>query len=143
MNLVVQNTPPTQMYSLDSPSTDKNNEIMFSIRESDIGRMLAALSELEKVTRFLKTPNEGLDLPLDIRGARFQRRVWEALSTVRIGAVITYAALARRIGQPDAIPAVASACANSPLAIAISCQRVVRTNDDLAGYSWGMRSKRT
>jgi hypothetical protein len=75
VNLVVQNTPPTQTYCLDSPSTDKNNEIMFSIRESDIGRMLAALSELEKVTRFLRTPNEGLDLPLDIPGARFQRHV--------------------------------------------------------------------
>ena len=78
------------------------------------------------------TQRYSLDSPLDIRGARFQRRVWEALNTVRIGAVITYAALARRIGQPDAIPAVANACANSPLAIAISCHRVVRTNDALA-----------
>ena len=77
--------------------------------------------------------DEGLDLPLHIRGAQFQRRVWEALSTVRIGAVITYAALSRRIGQPDAISAVANACANSPFAIAISCQRVVRTNRRL-GY---------
>ena len=89
------------------------------------------------------TQRYSLDSPLDIRGARFQRRVWEALNTVRIGAVITYAALARRIGQPDAIPAVANACANSPLAIAISCHRVVRTNDALAGYGWGMKPKRT
>ena len=85
-------------------------------------------------TYSLDSPNgivfsdEGLDLLLDIRGARFQRRVWEALSTVRMGAVITYAALARRIGQPGAISAVANACANSPFAIAISWQRVVRTN---------------
>jgi O-6-methylguanine DNA methyltransferase len=88
---------------------------------------------LENPERF-NSPNgivfsdEGLDLLLDIRRARFQRHVWEALSTVRIGAVITYAALARRIGQPDAIFAVANACANSPFAIAISWQRVVRTN---------------
>lgn len=143
MNLVIKDTPPTQMYSLDSPSTDKNNGIMFSTGESDIGRTPVARSDLEKVAHFIKTPNEGLNLPFDIRGARFQRRVWEALSTVRIGAVITYAALARRIGQPDAIPAVADACANSPLAIAISCYRVVRTNDALAGYGWGMKPKRT
>jgi O-6-methylguanine DNA methyltransferase len=142
MNLVIKNTPPTQTYSLDSPSTDKNNWIILSIGESDIGRMLVARSDPEKVARFIKTLSEGLDLPLD-NGARFQRRVWEALSTVRIGAVITYAALARRIGQPDAIPAVANACANSPLAIAISCYRVVRTNDALAGCGWGMKPKRT
>jgi O-6-methylguanine DNA methyltransferase len=136
MNLVIKNTPPTQTYSLDSPSMDKHNGILFSIGESDIARVLLHPSDLEKAARLLKTPNKGLDLPLDIRGARFKRRVWEALSTVRIGAVITCAALARRIGQPDAIPAVANACANSPLAIAISGQRVVRTNDALPGHGW-------
>ena len=66
----------------------------------------AVRDELEKVTRFIETPNEGLDLPLDIRGTRFQRRVWEVLRTVRVGAVITYAALARRIGEPNAVHAV-------------------------------------
>ena len=65
----------------------------------------AVRDELEKVTRFIETPNEG-DLPLDIRGTRFQRRVWEVLRTVRVGAVITYAALARRIGEPNAVHAV-------------------------------------
>jgi O-6-methylguanine DNA methyltransferase len=110
MNLAIKNTPPTRTYSLDSPSTDKDNGIMFLLGEGDIGRILVPRSDLEKV-------------------ARFQRRVWEALSTVRIGAVITYAALARRVGQPDAIPAVANACANSPLGFAISCHRVVRSNN--------------
>src|SRR5579871_4454352 len=127
MNLVVENTPLAQTYSLESPSTDKNNEIMFSIRESDIGRMLAALSELASSRR--RTKDWICHWILVARG--FSAVCGRALSTVRIGAVITYAALARRIGQPDAIPAVASACANSPLAIAILCQRVVRTSDDL------------
>ena len=66
----------------------------------------AVRDELEKVIRFIANPDEGLDLPLDIRGTRFQRRVWEVLRTVRVGAVITYAALARRIGEPNAVHAV-------------------------------------
>ena len=98
-------------------------------------------SELEQVTRFFKTPNEGLDLPLDIRGTPFERRVSEVLRTVRVGAVITYAALARRIGQPHALRAVANACANNPLALAISGHRVVRTNGAFAGYRSGVERK--
>jgi O-6-methylguanine DNA methyltransferase len=102
----------------------------------------ALCGDLEKVTHFVRTPHEGLDLPLDIRGTPFQRRVWEALLTVRVGAVITYAALARRIGQPNAVRAVASACANNPLALAIPCHRVVRTNGALGQYRWGILRKR-
>ena len=99
-------------------------------------------SDLEKVTRLIATPSEPLDLPLDIRGTRFQRRVWEALLTVRPGAVITYAALARRIGEPNAVRAVAQACANNPLAVAIPCHRVVRVDGALGGYRWGIERKR-
>ena len=172
MDVVIKNTPPAQTYALDSLSAHENNEIAFSVGESDIGRVLVARSnmgictiliesgagelrvdlssgypgstlirdderlrgDLEKVTRFIKTPNERLDLPLDIRGTPFERRVWEVLRTVRVGAVITYAALARRIGQPDALCAVANACTNNPLALAIPGRRVVRTNGTLAGY---------
>lgn len=93
-------------------------------------------SDLEKVTRFFKAPNERLDLPLDIRGTPFERRVWEVLRTVRAGAVITYAALARRIGQPDALRAVANACANNPLAFVIPGRGVVRTNGFSPGIAW-------
>ena len=95
-----------------------------------------------KVAEFIANPKQGLDLPLDIRGTPFQRHVWEALSTVRVGAVITYAALARRIGMPNAVRAVANACANNPLALAIPCHRVVRTNGGLKGYRWGIERKR-
>ena len=99
-------------------------------------------SELEQVTRFFKTPNEGLDLPLDIRDTPFERRVSEVLRTIRVGEVITYAALARRIGQPHALRAVGNACANNPLALAISGHRAVRINGAFAGYRSGVERKR-
>src|SRR5260370_2158980 len=66
--------------------------------------------DLQKVLHFIQAPAEGLDLPLDIRGTPFQRRIWEELLKIPAGAIITYGALATRIGEPKAVRAVASAC---------------------------------
>jgi O-6-methylguanine DNA methyltransferase len=98
--------------------------------------------DLRKILRFVEAPAEGLDLPLDIRGTPFQQRVWEALLSIRAGSTVTYAALARRIGEPQAVRAVANACAANAIALAIPCHRVVRSNGALAGYRWGFEIKR-
>jgi AraC family transcriptional regulator, regulatory protein of adaptative response / methylated-DNA-[protein]-cysteine methyltransferase len=102
----------------------------------------ALRTDLEKILTFIKAPAKGLDLPLDIRGTPFQRRVWAALLGVRVGYKITYAALASRIGEPHAIRAVANACAANAIALAIPCHRVVRSDGALAGYRWGAERKR-
>ena len=102
----------------------------------------ALRADLDKVSTFIKTPAKGLDLPLDIRGTPFQRRVWDALLGVRVGYKITYAALASRIGEPGAARAVASACAANAIALAIPCHRMVGSDGALAGYRWGMERKR-
>lgn len=81
-------------------------------------------------------------LPLDIRGTAFQQRVWQALRDIPAGETATYADIARRIGQPAAVRAVAGACAANTLAIAIPCHRVVRTDGSLSGYRWGVERKR-
>lgn len=101
----------------------------------------ALSADLGKILTFIKAPVKGLDLPLDIRGTPFQRRVWDALLAVRVGYKITYAALASRIGEPGAVRAVASACAANAIALAIPCHRVVRSDGALAGYRWGMERK--
>jgi len=77
-----------------------------------------------------------------MRGTPFKQRVWEELITVLPGQIITYAALAVRIGQPTAIRAVANACAANAIALAIPCHRVVRSNGSLLGYRWGVERKR-
>jgi methylated-DNA-[protein]-cysteine S-methyltransferase/AraC family transcriptional regulator of adaptative response/methylated-DNA-[protein]-cysteine methyltransferase len=97
--------------------------------------------DLRKILRFIETPAEGLDLTLDIRGTPFQQRVWEALLGIPTGATVTYGALARRIGEPDAVRAVANACAANAIALAIPCHRVVRSNGTLSGYRWGVERK--
>jgi AraC family transcriptional regulator of adaptative response/methylated-DNA-[protein]-cysteine methyltransferase len=98
--------------------------------------------DLAKVIRFVDKPSVGLDLPLDLRGTPFQRRVWEMLRTVPVGTTVTYTELADSIGAPNSVRAVAGACASNPIALAVPCHRVVGSNGDLAGYRWGVERKR-
>jgi len=94
------------------------------------------------VVGFVEAPRIGLDLPLDVRGTAFQERVWRALRKIPPGSKATYAEIARRIGEPRAVRAVAGACAANQLAVAIPCHRVVRSDGGLSGYRWGVERKR-
>ena len=95
-----------------------------------------------KVVGFIEAPGLGLDLPLDVQGTAFQQRVWEALREIPAGRTATYGEIAARIGAPRAVRAVAGACAANPVAVAIPCHRVVRTDGSLSGYRWGVERKR-
>jgi AraC family transcriptional regulator of adaptative response/methylated-DNA-[protein]-cysteine methyltransferase len=95
-----------------------------------------------RVVGFVEAPNLGLDLPLDVRGTAFQQRVWQALQEIPVGQTVSYAEVARRIGSPTAVRAVAGACAANNLAVAIPCHRVVRNDGSLSGYAWGVERKR-
>ncbi|MGC2787264.1 MAG: bifunctional DNA-binding transcriptional regulator/O6-methylguanine-DNA methyltransferase Ada [Roseiarcus sp.] len=95
-----------------------------------------------QVVGLVEAPGQRLDLPLDIRGTAFQQRVWAALRAIPPGKTATYQEVARAIGQPKAVRAVAQACGANPLAVAIPCHRVVRTDGDVSGYRWGVERKR-
>jgi AraC family transcriptional regulator of adaptative response/methylated-DNA-[protein]-cysteine methyltransferase len=95
-----------------------------------------------RVVAFVEKPEIGLDLPLDVRGTAFQQRVWRALRGIPVGETVSYAEIARRIGAPKAVRAVAGACAENKLAVAIPCHRVVRMDGSLSGYAWGVERKR-
>jgi AraC family transcriptional regulator of adaptative response/methylated-DNA-[protein]-cysteine methyltransferase len=82
------------------------------------------------------------DLPLDIQATAFQRLVWEHLRTIPRGKTESYSQVARGIGRPKAVRAVASACASNPVALAIPCHRVVREDGALGGYRWGIGRKK-
>jgi AraC family transcriptional regulator of adaptative response/methylated-DNA-[protein]-cysteine methyltransferase len=97
---------------------------------------------MAQVVGFVEAPRVGLELPLDIRGTAFQRRVWRALSEVPPGSTTSYAEIAKRLRAPKAVRAVAQACAANTLAVAIPCHRVVRTDGGLSGYRWGVARKR-
>lgn len=83
------------------------------------------------------------ELPLDIRGTAFQQRVWQALRAIPPGSTATYTDIAARIGRPTAVRAVAAACAANPIALVVPCHRVVRRDESLGGYRWGIERKRS
>jgi AraC family transcriptional regulator of adaptative response/methylated-DNA-[protein]-cysteine methyltransferase len=95
-----------------------------------------------KVVRFVEAPRTGLGLPLDVRGTVFQQRVWQALRRIPPGKTASYTEIAKRIGAPTAVRAVAQACAANALAVAIPCHRVVRSDGSLSAYRWGVERKR-
>ncbi|RMU32023.1 Ada regulatory protein [Pseudomonas avellanae] len=94
------------------------------------------------VVGFVQSPATGLALPLDIRGTVFQERVWQALRDIPAGSTATYTDIARQLGMPSAVRAVANACGANKLAVAIPCHRVVRNDGSLSGYRWGVERKR-
>jgi AraC family transcriptional regulator of adaptative response/methylated-DNA-[protein]-cysteine methyltransferase len=82
-----------------------------------------------------------LDLPLDIRATAFESQVWQALAAIPYGETRSYRDVARAIGRPKAVRAVAGACARNPVALAIPCHRVVPAGGGTGGYRWGARRK--
>ncbi|MFB9245244.1 bifunctional DNA-binding transcriptional regulator/O6-methylguanine-DNA methyltransferase Ada [Massilia antarctica] len=97
---------------------------------------------IARVVGLVEAPGVGLDLPLDVRGTAFQQRVWQALREIPAGQTVSYSELAARIGVPTGARAIAGACAANPVAVAIPCHRVVRTDGSLSGYRWGVERKR-
>jgi AraC family transcriptional regulator of adaptative response/methylated-DNA-[protein]-cysteine methyltransferase len=95
------------------------------------------------VVGFVEAPRIGLDLPLDVRGTAFQQRVWQALRDIPAGQTASYGEIARRIGAPASVRAVAQACGANALAVAIPCHRVVRNDGAPSGYRWGVERKRS
>jgi AraC family transcriptional regulator of adaptative response/methylated-DNA-[protein]-cysteine methyltransferase len=97
---------------------------------------------IAKVVGLVEAPGLGIDLPLDVRGTAFQQRVWQALRKVPPGKTVSYTDVARTIGSPKSVRAVAQACSANALAVAIPCHRVLRNDGALSGYRWGVERKR-
>jgi AraC family transcriptional regulator, regulatory protein of adaptative response / methylated-DNA-[protein]-cysteine methyltransferase len=84
-----------------------------------------------------------LDLPLDVRATAFQWRVWQELRAIPYGSTRSYSDIARALGQPKAVRAVARACATNPVSVVIPCHRVLREDGSLGGYRWGLQRKQS
>jgi AraC family transcriptional regulator of adaptative response/methylated-DNA-[protein]-cysteine methyltransferase len=97
---------------------------------------------VQRAVELVEAPGTHFELPLDIRGTVFQRKVWMALRDIPAGTTTTYAAVARGLGLPKSVRAVAGAIAANPIAVAVPCHRVLRSNGELSGYRWGQARKR-
>lgn len=96
---------------------------------------------ISEVLACIQQPGRSLNLPMDIQGTAFQRRVWQALQDIPPGTTRTYSQLAEQLGQPKSVRAVANACASNPVAILIPCHRVIGKDGKLHGYRWGLERK--
>ena len=110
--------------------------------EASVARDEAGLGTyVEPILRHLSGKLPHLSLPIDIRATAFQRRVWQELQRIPAGTTASYQEVARRVGKPKAVRAVANACAANPVALVIPCHRVIRSNGETGGYGWGTRRK--
>lgn len=84
----------------------------------------------------------GFDLPLEMSGTDFQCQVWSALRAIPYGTTVSYADVARMIGRPTAVRAVANANGANPVSIFVPCHRVIGSDSSLTGYGGGLDAKR-
>jgi AraC family transcriptional regulator of adaptative response/methylated-DNA-[protein]-cysteine methyltransferase len=102
-----------------------------------------AMSDVMAALSALCAGDRAPELPVDVHGTAFQARVWSALREIPSGQTRTYTEVAAAIGKPTSVRAVARACATNPVALAIPCHRVIRSDGSLAGYRWGLAVKQS
>jgi methylated-DNA-[protein]-cysteine S-methyltransferase len=105
-------------------------------------RPAALAPAVEQLEEYFAGARRRFELPLDLRGSPFQRAVWRRLLEIPYGATLTYGALAREVGRPDVVRAVASAVARTPVPIVVPCHRVLGADGSLTGYGGGLGRKR-
>jgi AraC family transcriptional regulator of adaptative response/methylated-DNA-[protein]-cysteine methyltransferase len=125
---------------------DADGALIAELREEYPRAEVAPASDsFQKWVREIVQRTEGkeprMELPLDLQATAFQRRVWQELQRIPRGRTRTYSQVARSLGQPKAVRAVARACATNPVSIVVPCHRVIREDGTLAGYRWGLSRK--
>jgi len=126
----------------DSPE-ELHRELVYAFPQAHLVADETGLAEkTEKIAAFLDAPNQGLDLPLDIRGSAQEQAVWQALRNVPAGQTVTYGQIAKSLPLPTTAQDVGAACAANVLAVAIPCHRVVKADGSISGYRWGVHRKR-
>lgn len=104
----------------------------------------AAFSDVvEQLAAYFAGELTDFDVELDMRGTEFQRRVWNALLTIRYGQTQSYGEIAEQIGAPGAARAVGLANGRNPIAVIVPCHRVIGAGGSLTGYGGGLDRKRT
>ncbi|MFZ6015192.1 MAG: methylated-DNA--[protein]-cysteine S-methyltransferase [Patescibacteria group bacterium] len=124
------------------------------IEESDMGLVSLSFNKnavndlkptnivISQIVEYLNGSRRIFDIKLDLRGTEFQKNVWRALLDVAYGQTATYQQIANKIGQPNAVRAVANAIGANPIAIIIPCHRIIRSNGTFGDYRWGVRLKK-
>lgn len=125
------------------PTTELERGLREEFGAAEIRRDDSALRPyVQPLLANLRGENTTVDLPLDVRATAFQKKVWDELRRIPRGKTRSYSEVAHAIGDDKAVRAVARACASNPVAIAVPCHRVVRSDGDISGYRWGVERKK-
>ena len=131
------------VYLGDTPAK-LSNELRDEYPSAEIVAEKGAFSDwVEEIVSRVEGGAPRRQLPLDLQATAFQRRVWQELQRIPRGATRTYSQVAKALGKPNAVRAVARACATNPVSVVVPCHRVVRSDGNLAGYRWGISRKQT
>jgi AraC family transcriptional regulator of adaptative response/methylated-DNA-[protein]-cysteine methyltransferase len=125
---------------------DVENTMIAELREEYPRAEIAPAADsfqrwVREIVQRIEGKQPRLELPLDLQATAFQRRVWQELQQIPRGRTRTYSQVARSLGQPKAVRAVARACAMNPVSVVVPCHRVIRKDGALAGYRWGLSRK--
>ncbi len=85
---------------------------------------------------------KNFSLPVSLDGTDFQKKVWRALLKIPYGTTKSYQQVAKAIGRPKAVRAVASAIGANPICLVVPCHRVIGSNGTLTGYAYGLKRKK-
>lgn len=129
--------------TLGDSDVDLEADLLCEFSQAEIHRDITPLhSTVKAIVEHLESKSLRIDLPLDIRATAFQRQVWEQLRAIPYGETHSYSEIAKAVGQRKAVRAVARACATNPVALVIPCHRVIREDQSLGGYRWGLERKK-
>jgi AraC family transcriptional regulator of adaptative response/methylated-DNA-[protein]-cysteine methyltransferase len=124
-------------------AADLERDVKAEFPRATLQRDDHAMSDVMAALSALCAGDRAPELPVDVHGTAFQARVWSALREIPPGQTRTYTEVAAAIGKPTSVRAVARACATNPVALAIPCHRVIRSDGSLAGYRWGLAVKQS
>jgi AraC family transcriptional regulator, regulatory protein of adaptative response / methylated-DNA-[protein]-cysteine methyltransferase len=125
---------------------DRENTMIAELRKEYPRAEIAPAADsfrrwVSEIVQRIEGKQPRMELPLDLQATAFQRRVWQELQRIPRGRTRTYSQVARSLGRPKAVRAVARACATNPVSVVVPCHRVVREDGALAGYRWGLSRK--
>lgn len=107
----------------------------------EIGQSEIIQNSISQLEEYFNGERREFSIPLRYAGSTFQCAVWSELLKIPYGMTLSYAEVARRIGNPKAVRAVASANARNPISIFVPCHRVIGSNGKLRGYGGGLNVK--
>lgn len=96
---------------------------------------------IRQLDQYLEGKRKSFDLPLEMDGTEFQKKVWQALREIPYGETISYKELAQRVGSPKGYRAVGGANNKNPIPIIVPCHRVIGANGTLVGFALGLATK--